>query len=478
VSILRPYKVNSYRRICDICARPRQIEDIRFAVGVAICTLHPQFRTAQQLNRINARVRPTRILPVPQPKPFAPVDTWTAEESQILNFVTATAPYDTVTVTSNAGAIVGARSYQAYGWAIVYLTSLLAENKRPAAWLTAVRAKAIALGAEVMTFQNAVTTNSSVSGGFRRNALNVGDPNAYYSADNALLCAALCRLYAATGNPSFLGGARGAAHFLANLHATNLWVTGSQPYLGAFPEKRQGTAITADYYPTGLLGLWALTLLQALLGDVTIGQTTTALGSFSSPPAKPISEILAALRAFWGPVTTITGEFFSGGIWINTSPPSDEWATALFALAEVDGISAQVATLWDYLMTFTSAPNIAGTYDPSLALTTVFDTVALRNDSGFYDWGAAGLMAKTCASRNRAAVKRVKDVLAEPRARYVEPHAPRGSELLYLGPLGYSTLAFAPVTSGTTTRQQSVVRASKAGLIYRQQPQGWIGQGH
>lgn len=478
MAILSPYKVGSYRRLCDICGRPRQIEDIRFSDNVAICSIHPQYRTAQQLNRINALVRPPRILPVPQPKPFAPVDTWTAEEGQIFNFVTATAPYDVVDVTTNAGAIVGGRSYQSYGWAIVYLTGLLAENKRPAAWLTAARTKAIALGVEVMTFQNAVTTNSSVSGGFRRNALNVSDPNAYYSADNALLCAALCRLYTATGDPRFLGGARGAAHFLVNLQATNLWIVGGRPYVGALPEKRQGTSITADYYPTGLLGLWAFSLLQGLLGDVTIGQATTALGSFSAAPAKLISEAIAGIRLFWDAVTSIAGEYYSAGAWVNTSPPSNEWATALFALAEVDGISTQVATFWDYLMTYASAASIAGTYDPSLALATAFDTTTLKNDSGFYDWGAAGLMAKICTSRNRAAIRRAKDVLAEPRARYDEPHRPRGSETLFLGPLGYSTLAFAPVTSGTTTRQQSAVRASKTGLLYRQLPQGFIGRGH
>lgn len=479
MAILSPYKVGSYRRLCDICGRPRQIEDIRFADNVAICSIHPQYRTAQQLNRINALVRPPRILPVPQPKPFAPVDTWTAEEGQIFNFVTATAPYDVVDVTTNAGAIVGGRSYQSYGWAIVYLTALLAENKRPAAWLTAARTKAIALGVEVMTFQNAVTTNSSVSGGFRRNNLNISDPSAYFAADNALLCAALCRLYTVTGNPTFLGGARGAGHFLVNLQATNLWVAGGGgAYIGALPEKRQGSSISNDYYPSGLLGLWAFTLLQGALGDVTIGATTNAGGSFSSPPGKLISEAIAGLRLFWDPVTTITGEYYSGGAWINTSPPSNEWATALFALSEVDGVSAQVATLWDYLMTYTSAASVAGTYDPTLALSTTFDTTTLKNDSGFYDWGAAGLMAKICTSRNRAAIRRAKDVLAEPRARYDEPHRPRGSETLYLGPLGYSTLEFDPVTSGTTTRQRSVIRASKAGLLYRQLPQGYIGRGH
>lgn len=474
MAILTPYKVNSYRRLCDICGRPRQIEEIRFSEGVAICSLHPGFRTAAQLNRINARTRPIRILPVPQPKPLAPIDTWTAEESQIFNFVLQTAPFDTVDVTASAGAVTGLKSYESYGWALVYLTAILTENKRPLAWLNAARTKAIALGNELLTLQNPTTIVSSISGGFNRQKL-IGGGSAHYALDNAIACAALCRLYTATGDPLFLGGARNAAHFLATLHAVNWW-SGSNVYYGALPQARVGAAIVTNYYPSGLLGLWALSLVQGLLGDITVGQAN-ALGGVV--PARPISEIIAAIRAFWLPFTTIPGEYFAAGIsWFNVRPPSDGWATALFSLSEVDGVSGQVSALWDHLMSYTSGPGIPEPYDPSLALATVLNASTVKNDSSFYDWGTAGLLAKITAARNRAAVKRVKDVLAEPRARYATPHSPAGAETLYLGPLGISTLAFAPVTSGTSTRVQSVVRAAKAGLIYRQQPQGFTGRGH
>lgn len=487
MAILTPYKVNSYRRICDICGRPRQIEDIRFSENVAICKLHPEFRTAQQLNKINARVRAPRLLPVPQPKPFAPVDTWTAEEAQVFNFVTATAPFETVNVTSNAGTITGAQSIQAAGWAAIYLAALIEENKRPAAWIARARTAAATCGDYLISIQ--FSYSDLTFGG------SVHQGNAYLAQDNAVACAAFCRLYQTLGTAKYLAAARRVGDFLVNLQATNLWTAPSVSprYLGALPEQYNFGAgeFSTLYHSRDVLGLWSLSLLKGLTGDVTVGCTTTDSGVFSSPPAKLLSQAIADIRSFWATgVAGVTGlsattpfnRYNTAGGWENsglfgTVLDSNQWPLALFALAEVDGVSDQVAVLWDYLMSYTTSATLGGgDYDPKLAMATGVDTSTKTNSTTFYDWAASGLMARIESSRDRASLKRAKDAIGVPRARFAEA-TPRSGDYLYLGPLGRSRLDFLPYTS-TTQRLQSVIRASQAGLLYRQQPQGFLGRGH
>lgn len=481
MAILQPYKVNSYRRLCDICGRPRQIEDIRFSDNVAICSIHPQFRTAQQLNRINARERPIRILPVPQPKPFAPVDTWTAEEAQVFKFITATAPFETVDVTTNAGAITGAKSIQAAGWAAIYLAALIEENTRPAAWLTLARTVAAACGDYLISIQVAYT-NLTFGG-------SVHQGNTYLTQDNAVACAAFCRLYQSLGTAKYLAAARRVGDFLVNVQATHLWTAPivPPPYLGALPELFDFGA--SDFSTLRLsrdvLGLWALSLLKGLVGDVVAGCTSTDGGVFSAAPAKLLSQSIADMRSFWttgvGGVTGLSAttpfdRYDTVAGWAGTTLRSDQWPLALFALAEVDGVSAQVATLWDYLMSYGSNTALTGTYDPKLAMALTVTTATKVNASDLYDWAASGLMARIQSSRDRASLKRAKDAVGVPRARFADATSGSG-DYLYLGPLGRSTLTFLPY-SGATGRVQHVTRAAQVGLLYRQQPQGFTGRGH
>lgn len=479
--ILYPYKVGSYRRLCDICGRPRQIEDIRFQDNVAICSLHPQFRTAQQLDRINSRVRPPRMLPVPHPKPLSPIDTWTADESQVFSFVCRTAPFETVDVTANSGAIAGGKSGQAAGWAAVYLAALIAENKRPAGWITQARAAAATCGDYLISIQFAYS-DLTFGGAIHRG-------NEYRASDNAIACAAFCRLYQTLGAVKYLDAAKRCADFLVNLQATNLWTAPASPppYLGGLPElfNKGAGEFSTSYFARDLLGLWALTLTKGIAGDITAGCTTTDSGVFSAPPAKLLSQSIAGIRSFWtagvggvtGLSTTTPFNNYSTIVgWNGTTLTSDDWPVALFALTEVDGVSAQVGALWDYLMAFTADPALTGDYDPKLAMATTVSTTTKHNTTTFYDWAASGLMARIETARGRASLKRTKDTLAVPRPRFDE-NTPRSGDYLYLGPLGRSTLKLLPYTA-TGQRQQSVTRASQVGLLYRQQPSGFTGQGH
>jgi hypothetical protein len=482
MSILKPYKVNSYRRLCDICGRPRQIEDIRFSDNVAICSIHPQYRTAQQLNRINARERPIRILPVPQPKPLAPVDTWTAEEAQLLNFITATTPFETVDVTSNAGARIGKGHYQSLGWSLVYLAGLVIENKRPGPWLALARAKTKVLADLCLTLQtqySAALGNGALAGGFDLVALNSSGDSAYLSQDTGIILAGYCQAYAALGDDRYLQAAKSAAGFLVAQQATSLSQFDPHPDVGPPVHSLNSNdgVFIRTYYPGDLVCLWGMSLLKGIAGDISVGPLASA---FTADPARLISTWITRTRAFWTDgIGGING--FSAATpfsyydaptasWTGTTISTVDWATAVFALAETEGVSTQVGAIWDYLRTITGPTG----YDATLAPPTAFASGAAT--TALYDWASAGLLARVTSARARASLKTIKDTLSVPRQRYNEA-TPRSGETLYLGPLGVSSFAFAPI-SENGKRLRSVARASQTSFLYRQQPQGFTGRGH
>lgn len=482
MAILRPYKVNSYRRICDVCGRPRQIEDIRFADNVAICKIHPDYRTAQQLNAINARVRPIRLLPVPQPKPFAPIDTYTAEEAEIFNFVCRVAPAELEDVTVGNGTVRGGPTLPALTWALVYLTGLLIENKRPAAWMSAARTRALTLASTLLSAQVPYTDASPFVGAFNPVVLSPFAARTFTAADAGLGLLALVRLYTITGNETYIRAAKLTAGFIVTLQASDLLVAGPETAWG--PPQNGWDDNDGEYLgiyrPGDLVCYLALNALKAAIGDVVIGPAFTA--GFSGNPSRLISISMSQMRAFWqdGAVGIVgfSGAtprvFFIGSPaqWITGTIVTSDWAAGLWSLAEVEGASDQVVDVWTHLRSLTNTVGMDATLAPPSSFQ---DSAAVAGSR--YDWASAGLMASTTTLKDRAALKAQKDTIAVPRPRFTEA-TPRSGDYLYLGPLGLSGASFQPVTSGTATRQRSVVRASQVSLMYREQPQGFTGQGH
>jgi hypothetical protein len=490
MAILKPYKVASYRRLCDICGRPRQIEDIRFSENVAICSIHPEFRTAQVLNKINARVRPTKILPVPRPKPLNPVDTWTAEESQIFNFVTKTAPFESATVKTYAPGIVGTHTLPALTWSLAYLTGLLLENRRPATWLTYARKRAIALGEELLVAQVPESNGYPyATGAFLPNRQPNGVSSFLCTATDAGVgIAGLCRLYTITRDERYLRAAKAAAGFVVMLQAYDLavdflYVAYGPPVRTYDPDENETDGV---YFPGDLVCLWGLSLLKAITGDIVIGPPASSLVKFSSNPSRLISVSIEQMRAFWAngavglngfsaatPFEHFSPKFAVSPIpseWRGTLITTSDWAAGIYALAEVYGVTDQVADLWTFLSGLRG-----GGLDTTLAPPTQFTGNTAVGNS--YDWASAGLLARATSAKSAPALKNIKDTLSVPRQRYYE-RTPRSGETLYLGPLGISGPLFQPITDGATARIQSVTRASQVAQIYRQQPQGFTGRGH
>lgn len=541
MSTLSPYKVNSYRRICDICGRPRQIEHIRFSEGIAICDVHKEFRTAQQLNKINSRVRVPKVLPVPHPKAFTPQDTYQAAESQIFNWLTnfaatSVGAFESSDVTTNAGRPLLTRPIQGSSLTVLYLGAIIRENRRPAAWIT--RAKA----------RMAVELNNTNGGQFKEQFI---DSITYglFTGTDGLQCesAGLAGLaflegYELLGTESYLHSAKRCAHALRDLQAGHLLLTypstsdsagSNRKYWGAWSNSMSSGQFDHKYYPSSLVCLQFLTRLLAVAGDGLYGLTGTGGGLYTSSPSYLLSRSIEDGRAFWtdGALdvvsgTTLTGlstttprEFFNsypavkqGGLLTGTGSweyqdadaatgtliTASNWCRAINALYALDGLSTRVASLYDYLMSFESNSAFehaegtglaviqrgqTGEYDPAIAPATL---LKVRTGSPLAATAVNGSAFYDWASAGLLApIHSVRDRVAFNTAKdelslprqRYAEGTPRDGETLYLGPLGLSGLSFQPWTT-STARVQSATRMAQVGMMYRYGAQAFTGQGH
>ncbi len=269
--------------------------------------------------------------------------------------------------------------------------------------------------------------------------------------------------------------------------------------------------ITFDhrFYPGDLNGLTALAKLQALAGNITVGDAT-AVGVFNAATASTLSAMQTEALAFWttgvadaGSTTAKTGmststpfEFFeafrsdlaAAGTWRYADGAAQTGATVTgmnFAKG-LRALGAAFAAVWTWLMTFTtnaayqSAAGVTaralaaaetGDYDPTLALATVLTVKgASQNGSSKYEWATMGLLA----AFNAAGLKAAKDAIAVPRVRYDEP-TPRRAETDYVGVRGRSGLSFqvsfTETVNAASRRVRDVVSAAMLMGAYRQAPQ-------
>ncbi len=500
-----------YWRTCDLCGRPRTRAQIQVRDNIAICYIHPGFRTARELDKLVAKRKPVTIKPVKGQKPFAYAPTYAVEEAQILDLVCSVAPRETRNVISDgAGGVIGDPSYQAAGWSIVYLLAMYSEGRRPAAWRTQALAKAKTLGDFLIAQQygNGISPTLTKSnflrfGGLDQFQLSDTAADTMKAADQGVAAVAFARLFQVTAAEKWRDAAKKVANFIVNLQALNLLTSSPTGSFYGPPSHSLAGDNTFDYqfYPDDLVCLWGLTLVLSIAGDGTYGADTTISGFYTAAPQRLMSTAIAQIRAFWltGALDTSTGTVITG---LSSTTPQDRydatggawhriafafittanWAVALRSLFEVEGTSAQVAECWDYLVSFTSSPTFetptgtstkvlltgrTGTYDPTIAPAQFLDVTTTKNVADIYEFGAAGLMAPIQATRGPAGLSLMKETLGTVRPRYFEG-SPRDSRTDYLGRLGRSGLSFQP-WSDISQRRESVTRAAQVGLAYRQQ---------
>lgn len=480
MNTLTGYVPYDYRRLCDLCGNPWNRSKLHRQGPYMVCPDHAGERISEALDRGNARQRPFRVLPVPNAKPEDQLqpDVFEAQQSEIftlLNFANdnggryAQVQSGMSTVLPDAADAVTTNA-----WACLYFYGLgTATYPRGhvdvwgAQALTRLRAAAdVLLARQVYTNRD----TDPFHGGF----LGLGTTT-YFCEDAAI--GGLGALYAfrAFGDAKYLLAARAAASFLRNLQAigsdgTNFTSSNSagtiRLYTGAITNAVSSVAgFYADhrFYASSLLALWFWNELRLTDGDQSLGANAVIAGSFDTAPAKALSRSMADLRAFWetgvydvtakavrtGLSVTTPAEFFNafpatkpnasaagtgswefrnGGASTGTTITSLYIAKALAALFAVDGLSAQVTAIDDWLRSFTSNPAYArassisardkarvptGTYDATMGIAkhllvrdvgNAYAPIKM-NGGALYDWGAFGLLAPIWSTRNALGFK-------------------------------------------------------------------------
>jgi hypothetical protein len=451
------------------------------------------------------------------------------------------------------------------GEACRYLYKMIAENKRPTRWLTAARTKLVELADWLISRQ--VGFGQSPSSTIANDTMfgSMSDFGNVLTDSQAIAGMGLLAAYRDTGAAKYLASARAVASFLRNCQSIGACLANSFTSTDAAGTTRLYTGGIVHTIATGgslrsnqqfhansLVALEFWKELFTLIGDGNYGATGTVSGIFSTIPQALLSTMMADLRAFWsvGAFDVVTGttytglsattprEFFNAypavhagfigreatgsGSWeyanadaaTGTTLTGETIAVGLGSLFAYEGYSAQVSSVWTWLMSYDSNPSFilaAGTlstdfacvsslnaanppappvgqgnvvqpaYDPRLALTAsllVRDSAAgyaaiKMNGSSSYNWSTTGLMAAIQSSRNAGAFRTAKDTLSAVRLRRPPEFSDDHAISDYLTLRGTSGLSLQLGASVSAT--WSSLLAARAGNVYRYQPQSWTG---
>lgn len=474
------YVPYDYRRTCDLCGNLWNISKMNRNGPYTYCPDHAGERISETLDRGNAAQRPFRVLPVPNAKPEdqGQPDVFESEESRVFSLLSAavggSARYidvesGTETVLPNAADVIPTNA-----WACMHYYAL-ATAVYPKGHTDVWHAQALArlrVSADILLALQTVS-GSRASNAFYGGLLGTG-AILYYSEDAATGGLALLYAYRLLGDVKYLYAARACANFLRNCQAIGSDATHftSSDAAGLARLSTGGVvnsiSTTAGFYsdglfyPSSLLALQFWNELKLTDGDQSIGATTAIAGSFDTVPAKQMTDAMTLLRAFWATGTydftqqnvrtglssltpsdrfnaypasksnafvagTGSWEYQDGGASDGTLVTALNFAKAMSALYAIDGLSAQVVALDDWLQTFTSnadfatppvsaATVAAGTTGTYLAAQGIAKYLLVRdadnsyaaiaqNGASLYDWGAFGLLSPILSARHALGFK-------------------------------------------------------------------------
>lgn len=435
--------------------------------------------------------------PAPFGVPYVLKDTY-AEEGILFNFLanapivdsgwtggrrSGAAPGLTFRPLGRNQATQGSWSATCAGETMRYLYGLIVENKRPLSWISRAKVKLRELADWVFSIQIGFGVNPTFtkSNSARYGAASTTGISTYLIAEQGRLALGVLYAYKVLGDAKYLAQARAFADFLTNQQQGGLPTINfsSSDAAGLTPINygtwsracnSAGTQMEHVYQPDSLVCLEFLFALYGTVGDEMHGADVT-LGVYTIAPQQLLSVSMSAARAFWsvGAFDAVTGttvngltsstprEFFNSypavkaggwatgtGSWEYQDGPSAtgtlvtavNYAVALRALYAYEGYSAQVASLWSWLMAFVSNPAFAptstsrgqdapttlsllGTYNPKLALSTLLQVrtssfaAAAMNGSSVYDWQCAGLLAPIQGARDPGSLDNAKDYVTK-----------------------------------------------------------------
>jgi hypothetical protein len=537
-------------RTCDRCGAKRPGNAFRVISKRWICNWHDHYVASEELEKIPIQTFPVK--PFKDAKPFEPRDTYERAEWEILNYVTGSyrTDFDTIAnysiVKGNVNGSFGSSGVFGAAWTCIYLYELIAENRRPATMITIARAKLREIADWLLTRQWGAPHLGSVGtygaemgwGGYSQFGEQLVTTDMTFTSIHSIYAGmAMLRAYQIHGDSRYLESARATAWFVRTTQSSGkhaLFFTSSDVggadrmeipgvvsalvYTGGF------SAQSSAYSLAGGIGLEFLFLYGTIVGDEVIGSSDTA-GAYSISRAATVSAALAEMLAFYktGVMDFVRNGVYTGlssttpflqysarpdlaGTWTYTTTVDGEsavsgvgFALALRGVRAVEGDTAFVTTIFDWLMTFGSNPanqfaaetplrmesgtsvkdkqaSIKGTYDPTLSWATslsVFNNVgaAVKYEalSTIHAFQTVGLLAGLWSTRQPAQFRELKQALNEPRS-WTERGDQDGRHF-FLGPMGRSGLNLQPRNTATTGFN-IVGEAAITGLIYRQDPPG------
>ena len=556
-------------RTCDRCGANRPMSAMRQVAGRYICDWHQHY-VPYEVHDKNQKLKTFPIKGIKNAKPFDPQDTHQEAEESLLSFLLANYQYDVVQLPDSApprptafldtSAQAGTTGVMGAAWTAIYLHALVDEDRRPYEMVARARAGLATIADWLLTRIYAypgraggLTSAHPGWGGFSYNATLAGSAAFFYVAPTAAAGLALLRAYQVHGTAGYLDGARAVAWFCRNAQSGGRLGAGfsssdsagtTRIQYGAFTKSMNVAADGAtqqhDHYFTPA-GLFVCEFLQALkdeVGDEVIGSSDTSL-AYSQSRAATISEAIAECRAFWtnGALDATLGLTFSGfsttrpfegfnaypaaklsltgtGSWrYNDGEQSTgttinflDWALGLRGLRALEGDSATVTGLFDWVMTFTSNPatelptqtfrgvetrayderyfwaSALGEFDPAKAAPfslKVRDAGAdvKMNASQTHHLGCSGLLAPLYSARQQVKFGAFKAAMGIQRPRQRTTGGTEDGIFERLPLMGRCGLEYQPTTLLNSTRRRDVYAAAMTGLIYRESPKAFAGRG-
>lgn len=477
------WKRRDYLRVCSICGHRYHFAKLRY-IGELKWACPDDYRglTATQISRHNARARPLTVKAVKHPKPVASIDIYQLEEAQIFNFVTSVAPWNTRADKDNGAA----KSTTSAARAGIYVSEILLENLRPATWLDTAASCLALCCTYLLTQQYGSPTGPAAADATGVLYGGILDGGVLASGTTALAGVAFLHSWAVSGNANHLQAAMHCATFLRHQQCAWQSSAGDQTQYNGGVYQLQGVAQGAstagsisNQYNLSDNGaaIWFLTLLGQVLGTGTTfgeasstyftGITTASIATmisncstFLSVGAQDTTRGGAAITGLsattpalhylaQSPATPSVG-FWQGAGASLTSVLTDQWALAMFGLNFAGLLTAQVTTVYNYLMSMTPNPANSptglstatllqgqkGVYKPTVAPAVSVET-STETAGTYYSWSAVAWLAPIQKSLNPAAFKTSKDALSKPRRVNAFD-----IDVRYMGPLSRSGLSF------------------------------------
>lgn len=543
-------------RTCDKCGAKRPGSAFRVISKRWICNWHDHYIASEELEKVPIQTFPVK--PFKDAKPFEPRDTFERAEWEIFNYVTTYYRTDFDTIgdyfirRGDISNTFGSRGVYGAAWTCIYLYELIVENRRPAAMVALARTKLREIADWLLTRQWGAPHLGSVAtygaemgwGGYAQSGAQLVTTDMTFTSLHSIYAGmAMLRAYQIHGDSRYLESARATAWFVrtaqscgkgaAFFTSTDIGMTNRMeiPGIVSSLEYAGGLVFFSCQFPlSGAIGLEFLYLYGTIAGDEVIGSSDIA-GQYSVSRAATVSTALTEMLSFYkvGAADFTRNQVLTGlssttpflqyearpsfnGEWNYTTTADGEraisgagFALALRGVRAVEGSSAFVTTIFDWLMTFGSnstnqfAPEtplrmesgtsvkdkqagIKGTYDPTFSLASNLSVLSSSGAAVKYEsisaiqvFQTVGLLAPLWASRQPAQFKELKQVLNEPRQW--TKRGDQDGRHFFLGPMGRSGLNLQP-RNNATTGFNIVADAAMTGLIYRHDPRAFMGVGH